>query len=237
MQKVLIVKNITREGPGLLEQILKDNSISFDLVDLDKDERFPDPLDYSALFVLGGPDSANDHTPKMLQELAQIKKFIDAKIPYLGICLGMQVLVKATGGEVIKNEIMEIGFRDPDGNYFEIEFTAEGKSDPIFTELETPLKIFHLHGECVNIKPDVKLLATGKFCTNQVIKIGENAYGLQGHFELTPEMYKEWIADDPELLEVNIENLKKDYQDIQKEYDLTGKKLFTNFLKIAKLIN
>ncbi len=70
--KVLIVKNITREGHGLLEQILKDFKINYDIADLDKGDIFPDPKKYSALFVFGGPDSANDPTPKMEEELKRI---------------------------------------------------------------------------------------------------------------------------------------------------------------------
>ena len=41
--KVLIVKNITRECPGLLKEILNLYNIDYDIVDLDKGESFPDP--------------------------------------------------------------------------------------------------------------------------------------------------------------------------------------------------
>ena len=94
MADVLIVKNISREGPGILQNILDTEKISYDLIDLDKGQSFPSPAGYKAVVVLGGPDSANDMTPKMTAELARIVEVIDAGIPYMGICLGLQTLVK-----------------------------------------------------------------------------------------------------------------------------------------------
>ena len=235
--KVLIVKNITREGPGLLEEILKSHNISYDIVDLYKGESFPDITGYSAVFVMGGPDSANDTTPKMQKELKIIKEVTDAGIPYLGSCLGMQTLVKANGGEIYKNDVKEVGWRDSEGNYFVVDLTEEGKSDPLFARVSFPLNIFHLHGETVNLTDGMKLLATGKYCKNQIVKIGDNAYGIQGHFELTPEMFDEWRTQDPDLISLNQEALQSDYAKLRTKYEATGKQILINFLRVAKLID
>jgi GMP synthase (glutamine-hydrolysing) len=56
----------------------------------------------------------------MQSELSCVKNILEKKIPRLGICLGMQVSIKASGEEVIPNNIKEIGWRDPEGEYFEI---------------------------------------------------------------------------------------------------------------------
>ena len=98
---VLIVKNATLEGPGLLERVLAEHEIMYDLVDLDGGQAFPSPVDYRALIVLGGSDSANDASEKMQAELTQIKLGVEQGIPYLGICLGLEVLIKAAGGTVV----------------------------------------------------------------------------------------------------------------------------------------
>ena len=68
-EKLLIVKNSATEGPGIIEAILKEKSISYEIVELDKGSLFPSPKNYSAVIVLGGPDSANDTTIKMKHEL------------------------------------------------------------------------------------------------------------------------------------------------------------------------
>lgn len=189
-KEILIVKNITREGPGLLEKILKERSIEYTIVDLNKRQTFPPVKNFKAIVVLGGPDSANDENEKMKNELIQIREAVESKIPYLGICLGFQSLVKATGGKVIQNPVKEIGFIDPEGNNFTVELTPEGKKDPLFEGLGHNFKVFHLHGETVELTDKMTLLAIGKFCKNQIARVGSNAYGIQCHFELTPEMYE-----------------------------------------------
>ena len=234
--KVLIVKNMAREGPGLLEEILNHHNTGYDIVDLDE-ESFPDAREYSAVFVMGGPDSANDITPKMQEELQRIKEITNAGIPYFGVCLGMQTLVKANGGEVYKNDLKEIGWRDPEGNYFVVDSTEEGKSDPLFVGMSSPLNIFHLHGETVTLTDRMKLLATGKYCKNQIIKIGDDAYGIQGHFELTSQMFDEWRTQDSDLIPLDQEALKADYAVLRTTYEASGKQILTNFLRIAKQIN
>lgn len=234
-KKVLLVQNIARESGGLVEDVLKENNIQFDISNLDEGNEFPQPTDYSAIFVFGGPDSANDQTLKMKNELKRIKEVVTAGIPYFGVCLGMQTFVKAMGGEVYKNNVKEIGWRDPKGECFEIKLTNEGKKDPIFKGIKSPMKIFQLHGEAVNLRGGMILLAAGKYCKNQAVKIGGNAYGFQGHLELTEAMFEEWIKNDSDLRAINTSSLREDYHNLKSEYENNGKMIINNFLKIAKI--
>src|SRR3989338_626785 len=231
-KKVLVIKNISREGLGLFEEVLRKENIKFDL----GEEEFPQPNGYSAVFVFGGPDSANDKTSKMHDELKRIKETIKAGIPYFGVCLGMQTLVKANGGEVYKNTIKEIGFRAPDGNYFEIDLANEGKKDPIFRGITSQLKIFHLHGETVSLRNGMSLLATGRHCRNQVVKVGKTAYGFQGHLELNKQTLEKWIKEDSDLNSISASHLRSDFKKLKAEYQNNGRIILTNFLKIAGLI-
>lgn len=232
-KEILIIKNSTTEGPGLLEELLIERSIAYQMVDLDHGEPFPQVNDYGAVVVLGGPDSANDQNEKMALEQARIRQVLDAKIPYLGICLGLQTLVKAAGGKVVKSPLKEVGFKGPDGMFFTIELTEQGKADLLFKGLESTLKVFHLHGETVELNEDMILLGKGKFCPSQVVKIGSNAYGLQCHFELTPDMFESWITEDVDLLELNTQRLREDFDSLSSQYRDTGRQLFANFLNIA----
>ena len=232
-KEILIVKNNINEGPGLLEEILKEKKIEHFITELGKREKIPPVENFGAIVILGGPASANDTDEIMEDELIFIRKVLDLKIPYLGICLGLQVLVKASGGKVVESPVKEVGFLDPDGNDFTIELTDEGKQDPLFEGLSSPFKVFHLHGETVELTHDMTLLATGKFCNNQVVKIGPNAYGIQSHFELTQLMFDDWTKGDPDLLKLNAEYLRSVFNKIKSEYTKTGKQLFHNFIKIA----
>ena len=239
--KTLIIKNIPHEGPGILKPLLERNGIPYDIIDLDlldleAGTALPDTTHYNAIFVFGGPDSANDRNSKMLSELKMIKQAVENGTPYLGICLGMQVLVKACGGGVEKNHVKEVGVKGPDGNYFTVDIFEGKEDDPLFKGLAGPLKIFHLHDETVSLPAHLELLATGKFCRNQIVKAGNNAYGIQGHFELTYEMFNEWMFTDPDLKSVDGDQIIRDFCDIYEEYRSNGERLFVNFLHIAGLI-
>ena len=142
-KKLLIVKNTTEEGPGLLEELLLERGIAYYIADLQQGEPFPEVENYQAVVVLGGPDSANDENEKMHMEQERIREILAVRIPYLGICLGLQTLVKAAGGKVVKSPLKEVGFKGPDGNYFSVELTQEGKNDPLFKGLEHSFQVFH----------------------------------------------------------------------------------------------
>ena len=232
-KEVLIIKNIPSEGPGRIEDILNECGIRYSIFDLSDNHSQLIINQYGAVIILGGPDSANDDSHKIQAELALIREILNAKIPYLGICLGLQTFVKAAGGEVVKNKIKEVGFRDQNGDYFEVELTKEGSSDSLFTGLGNSFRVFHLHGETVNITENMILLATGKYCRNQIVKFGLNSYGIQFHFELTSEILETWIKEDPDLLKIDAERLRSDFEAIRYEYFQTGNLLFQNFLRIA----
>jgi GMP synthase (glutamine-hydrolysing) len=234
-RNVLVVKNISREGPGLLDLVLKENEITSGQIDLSRGEKIPDPAGYAAVFVFGGPDSANDQTRKMQEEVRRVKEICEREIPLLGVCLGMQVLVKANGGEVCSSPQNEIGWRDPEGNYFEVDVTEEGLAEPLLDGVNSPCKVFQLHGETVRLRPDMALLGKGKYCESQLVRVGRNAYGIQGHIELTPSMLDEWIDQDRDLQTMSPAALRDDYRRLGREYEQQGRKILTNFLKVAKL--
>jgi len=240
--KVLIVKNISREGPGLLEQLLREVALNYDAVDLHKGEPLPDPTTYGALIVLGGPDSANDTTGKMAAELALVKKAFAANVPYLGVCLGLQVATKALGGKVIKSPVKEVGLHNARGEPYSVSLTnlaltALGKKDPLFVGLRNHFRVFQLHGETVELTGDMQLLATGSDCRNQIVKFGPAAYGIQSHFELTKDMLQEWLKADPDLTPLSSQKVMEDFEAIEEVYSITGLSLLRNFLQVAGLLS
>ena len=237
IRKLLIVKNISHEGPGLLESQLCKHGIASHQVDLSTGGIFPDPRGYSALVVLGGPQSANDESPAMLLQLRRIEAALHEEIPYLGICLGMQCLVKAGGGKVMKAPVKEAGFVDPNGNPYRIDLTAAGRKDPLFGGLGKSFPVFQLHGETVELaKSGMELLATGDGCPIQAVRVGKNGYGLQCHFELTDAMFSEWCENDADLKKIDQGDLKEQFESIREEYHTTGLKLLYNFLRLSDLV-
>lgn len=232
----LIVRNISHEGPGLLESVLMEHGIEPHCIDLSKGDAFPDPENLSALVVLGGPSSANDETRVMREQLRQIGKAINREIPYLGICLGMQTLVKAGGGRVMKCPLKEIGFTEPGGSAFRIDLTEAGLADPLFDGLGKSFPVFQLHGETVEPRQETtEILAKGNICPVQAVRTGRRAYGLQCHFELTPEMFTSLLELDEDLKRMDRSLLLRQFEELRDTYTATGIRLMRNFLRIAGL--
>jgi len=230
---ILILKNIFREGPGLIEDVLMEHNLKHKIIEPDQITQIKSIENLGALIVLGGPNSANDSDTQMKSELALIRKVINAKIPYLGICLGLQTLVKASGGQVVKGETKEIGFRNHDDEFYKIRLTPQGRRDNLFKNLPDEFTVFQLHGETVKLPSEMILLALGDTCENQIVKIGANAYGIQCHFELKAEMLDLWIEHDEDLQLLDRNKVKSDYQTLHNDYQETGRQLISNFLSIA----
>lgn len=235
--EILILKNTQREDPGIIGDVLSQHKISFDKVEIDSIQSIKDVREYKAMIVLGGPASANDTTFAMLYELNLIRQAVDVGLPFLGICLGLQTLVKATGGEVVRCPVPEVGFRDSSGSIFTVRLTDAGRKDQIFSGLPETFRVFELHGETVKLLDEMTLLGSGNECTNQVVRVGKNAYGFQCHFELNEELLECWMKEDADLKKINAAQLRADFKLSGKEYKETGIRLFTNFLKIAGIIN
>lgn len=234
---LLIVRNISHEGPGLLEELLQDHQIGTCRADLSIGDAFPDPAGHAALVVLGGPQSANDGSETMRRELEMIGRALDAGIPYLGICLGMQALVKAGGGRVVPCREKETGFFDPAGTPYRMELTLDGREDPLFRGLGEGFRVFQLHGETIEPPPTgMRLLGRGEGCPWQAVRLGSCAYGLQCHFELTRPMLEAWAGIDPDLGAMDRRELLGAYDDIAENYRATGIRILSNFLSLSGLL-
>ncbi len=236
--EVLVIKNIHREGPGLIKTILDGYKIPIRPYNPhSRSMRFPNPNEYSAVIVLGGPQSANDK--EMKNEVEFVEQTLEENVAYLGICLGKQVLVKVAGGLVQKADFKEVGCRDKNGNYFQVEVTEQGINENLLKGVNSPFPIFQLHGETVVLKEGVTLLGKGHGeyqIESQVVKVGQRAYGIQGHLEITSAMLRNWLRSDTMFLGYDKATILQDYQILKPGYQRNGRIIINNFLELAGLI-
>jgi GMP synthase-like glutamine amidotransferase len=222
---------------GLLAEIVKERGLACDVVNVEE-ATLPDPTSYAAIIALGGPQHVYniDKYPYFTQEKALICRAIKHDIPFLGICLGGQLLAAALGGQVSHHTLTEIGF-------YNVPLTNTGQQDPLFMGLPGYQKVFHWHEDTFELPPGSILLATNETTSNQAFRYGSRAYGLQYHIELNSELFDLWL-ELPEFQQEIIAAIGTDaYTDIQQErfthYEIYRNHtsiLFENFLGISGLI-
>ncbi len=147
-------------------------------------DRLPESMDdHAGAVVFGGPMSANDdHEDFIRAELDWIPRVIDSGKPFLGICLGAQLLSRALGATVSTHPegIYEIG-------YFPVRATGAGRA--VF---DPEMRVFQWHKEGFELPAGAELLAEGDAYPIQAYRYGSNAYAIQFHPEVTEAMNRQW---------------------------------------------
>ncbi len=183
MKKVLYVLHQKNSVAGDVGNKFKNRGYSADIIRPPLGDILPNDLSpYSAIVIFGGPMSVNDDNDYIKDEINWMKKVIESNVPFLGICLGAQILAKYLGCDVVKNknELAEIGF-------YEIEPVGEG--DDIFKDQNV---FYQFHTEGFEIPPGCQLLARGENFKNQAFKY-HNCYALQFHPEVNFFVHLRWL--------------------------------------------
>ncbi len=187
-KNVLVITHSKHAKLGRIEPMLRQKGYRLDIRCPRFQENLPATLDsHEAVIILGGVMSANDSNtlPFIRTELEWIPKALDSQKPFLGICLGAQLLARVLGATVALHpeKRAEIGF-------FPIKPTEIGQ-----TYFSNPLHVYHWHCEGFEVPKDAVLLAQGNTFPNQAFRYGKNAYGLQFHPEATLEIIRHWITE------------------------------------------
>ncbi len=190
--KVYIITHAENEGPGLMGGFFE--RLGWEEVGLSlwRGDRLPPDLDSAAgVVMLGGPMNVYQEKdyPFLKEEDLFIRQMLREEVPFLGICLGSQLLAKAAGAAVTQSPEKERG-------WYEVQLTREGQQDDLFRGLGPTLSVFQWHDDTFAIPDGGILLATGRPCRNQAFRMGVCAYGLQFHIEVTADMVTAWSEEE-----------------------------------------
>lgn len=189
--KILVLQHEKVEHPGIFRTFLDEDGHSYDAVQLNAGEPLPDLDGYDALWVLGGPMDVwqEDAHPWLKAEKAYIRDAVEARgIPFLGLCLGHQLLAEALGGAVAPSQTPEIGVMD-------VQLTEAGATGVIFDGLPERFACLQWHSaEVVRMPPGAQCLATSPACAVQAMKWGTRAFSAQFHIEVEADTVANWAA-------------------------------------------
>ena len=224
---VLIIKHVEQEGPGMLGRFFEDAGWQLVTVELGRGESLPDLLDgFAAVVVLGGPMNVYEEEtyPFLKKEDVFIKEVLREEIPFLGICLGAQLLAKACDARVTKAARKEVG-------WYTVDLTKQARQDRFFRRVESPLTVFQWHEDTFEIPDGGVLLGTSALVRNQAFRMGSCAYGLQFHVEVSPAMIETWMKDETSVDKENIFRQSGIFKETLEQQAAT---LFNNFRRLAE---
>jgi len=201
--KLLVLQHIACEHPGQLRQYLNRDGVNWQAVELDEGEKIPSLEAFDALWVMGGPMDVWDteEHPWLIEEKQAIRQWVtELKRPYLGLCLGHQLLADALGGTCDRQNPPEIGVLD-------VTLTAAGIADPIFAGMPSTQKALQWHSvQVTECPPGATILAESGPCANQAMRVGKNAWSMQYHVEVEADTVSTW-SDVPAYRQALISSL------------------------------
>ena len=192
MKNVIILQHIKIEDPGYIKDLMIKDKVNLTTIELDEGEKIPKNLNnFDAMFCMGGPMDTwmEKDYPWLIEEKKRIREFVvELKKPYLGFCLGCQLLGEVVGGQVTRSEPSEIGILD-------IEFIENKNKDNLFSSFPNQIKSLQWHSyEVQNLEnnKDVTLIASSAVTKYQIFKYQNHAYGIQFHIEIKDTTVNEW---------------------------------------------
>ncbi len=180
---------------------LRDHGFKLDIrrVDVTPDEGgrpMPTDLDdVQGVVSLGGPQNTDQSPPWMSRELELLAEAHARGMPVIGICLGAQLIAKALGGEVVRMDTPEVGFK-------KVRVLPAGQTEIMLAGVPWDTHQYQSHAwEISEPPPGAQLLATSDASKTQCFRAGMRTYAFQYHFELDRPGIEALAADDARLLE------------------------------------
>ncbi|MBA1340023.1 MAG: GMP synthase - Glutamine amidotransferase [Pelagibacterales bacterium] len=190
--EIIVLQHIKIEDPGYIKDLMILDGFNITTIELDKGEKIPNKLNqFDGMLCMGGPMDTwmVEKHPWLVEEKKKIKEFvINSKKPFLGFCLGCQLLGEVIGGKVAKSNTAEIGIMD-------INFSIEKDDDKLFSKFPEKIKALQWHSyEVQNLEKnkDVTLLASSPKTKYQIFRYQKHAYGIQFHIEVKKNTVSDW---------------------------------------------
>ncbi len=222
---VLIIKNIPAEGPGTIEDCLKQKGMPYRILEFSKGEEPADTGEYTHLIVMGGPMAVYEMNeyPYLRKETELITSFIESGKAVFGVCLGAQMIAHALGARVYPGGTREIG-------WYRVDITPQGMEDPAFSNLSVEsapvAEVFQWHGDTFDLPRDAVRIASSDVYPNQAFRYGGNVYALQFHIEVTPAVIREWFEDEEG---VDLNTMLRETERIYPEYYRRAMRFYEKF--------
>lgn len=229
LKSALVIRHVHFEDLGTFAAPLRRAGYDIKYRDLGTEDFLnfaPDAPDL--LIVLGGPIGAYEDLtyPFLQREVEVVRARLKTARPTLGICLGAQLIARASGAKVFPSGVKEIGF-DP------ISLSEAGRASPL-RHLET-VPMLHWHGDTYDLPTGATLLASTSRNVQQAFSIGSNILALQFHPEAdTGAAFERWLvghACELAAAQIDIVKLRNDAAEFGSTLAAAAEAMITEWLE------
>ena len=190
--EIIVLQHIKIEDPGYIKDLMIKDGVNLTTIELDEGEKIPNDLNkFDAMFCMGGPMDTwmEQEYPWLIEEKKKIKEFVvNLEKPYLGFCLGCQLLGEVIGGNVVRSKNPEIGMLN-------INFSDGKDNDTLFSKFPEKLTSLQWHSyEVQNLEnnKNVTHIASSEETKYQIFRYKNHAYGIQFHIEIKDTTVNDW---------------------------------------------
>lgn len=177
--RLAVIRHERATGLGRFHGLLRERGVDYTI--LSSASPF-DLTGFEGVLVLGGSLSADDVGLAATQD--SLREAVLDGLPYLGVCLGGQLLARALGARV-QRAGAEAGIHD-------VFLTDAARSDPVFAGLPGKIEVFGWHTDSFDLPRGAVPLAGSLACAFQAFRYGRTAYGVQFHPEVRVDDVLAW---------------------------------------------
>ncbi len=236
-KRILVFQHLRIEHPGIFRDFFAEDGYESLIVELDEGESIPDLKDFDALWVMGGPMDVWEVVkyPWLIDEKAAIQEaVVNLKIPYVGICLGHQLLADALGGEVGPGKQPEVGVMP-------VYKTDKGKQSVFLKTMPDTMNCLQWHSAEVKKAPlDMEILVSSDICGIQSLSMGNHVFSMQYHQEIIDTTVNDWsvIPEYKKALQDTlgknaVDTLNSAAQDHMQEFNQTARQFYENWKSVV----
>ena len=236
--RILVFQHVACEHPGVFRDFMAEDGVATHTVELDEGDTIPELDPFDALIVMGGPMDVWQKAahPWLAPEIAAIRDWVSVRRrPFLGFCLGHQLLAEALGGEVGPAATPEIGVMN-------VELTDAGAASPFLAGVPRRIPCFQWHSaEVVRAPGGAEVLASSSACPVNAMSWGGHAFSIQFHIEITASTVGEWgqIPEYANALELALgegalNRLGKETDLQMAAFNTISRQFYSNFMGVAR---
>jgi len=235
VKPLLLVRNDGFETYGVAVPSLRSAGAELLLIDAFEGQPLPELSEVAGVVMLGGTVNADqvDRYPFLLEDRTLTREAVEAGVPYLGVCLGAQILARALDRPVMKAARREVGFQP-------VHPTEAASDDALLSGFTDGDRVFQWHEDTFDLPEGATLLATDDDVPHQAFRVGDLAWGIQFHFEVDGAELEAWLDEADSLMDLEAtwgkssEDIRLEAKEHMAAHEERGREVFRRFADVVR---